>query len=88
MKLCKDCRWFNGVSKARCLYVVVRSPIDGSRTLTSAVNNPLYQREEDGFMAFMNGQCGKSGRWWEPKISERIPSTDGSEHILGADGDD
>lgn len=74
MKLCKDCKWAFGAS-GFCSVVICNHPNNRESTSDRVAGKQRYrlkycelQRRLTWFSSVIEGTCGKSGRWFEPKI--------------------
>jgi len=64
MKFCIDCKWSYGLPPLEC-----KSPRASRSLVTGAVRDRacFVQRMWPWPLADMDGQCGRRGRFWEPK---------------------
>ena len=59
-KLCKDCKWYE---RGECLSPKTsKNLVDGS-----TIYNPYFQRTFGWPFYYIEGICGKPGRFWEKK---------------------
>ena len=70
-KLCKDCKWYvedKEHSKCSAPPNIVIDLINGDRCYRWAYCG--VQRGHNWFTALGLKQCGRGGRWWEPKTGD------------------
>jgi hypothetical protein len=75
-KLCKDCKYFDRQSISGSMSNECGHPKNIDKPNTNMVtgeikvrhkNSPRYMRMQRWWIAAMDGHCGASGRWFEPK---------------------
>lgn len=72
MKICQDCKWYDGYGL--CKSPKVRNRLD----LVNGGRRPVYmsckvQREDSWLLSRLTGTCGFAGRFFEPICGESTP---------------
>ena len=66
MKFCRDCKHYD--NRANCTKTVVEGVDMVTGMKTSTGTKPCsIERIEGMFWAWLDGACGKAGRYWEAK---------------------